>query len=427
MLTDWMHWVTSLHPDELWYVLGFLLFVDTPRYVGCTLVMTAYDSLIGMWNWLSGRSAPARYQVCPSVCVLLVGHNEGSTIGATLASIWGTYPRMEIIVVDDGSTDDMTPIAREFAATHPGVLVFRRDERGGKSSALNWGLRYTRAEIVVCVDTDSRISPTGLWDIVQPFADSRVGAVSAAVLTWNAFANLVTWLQAYEYRQTIFMGRMVQERLGCLGIVSGAFGAFRRTALEQVGAWDVGPGEDGDVTLRLRKAGYEIAVAPYAECHTNVPTAWGRLFKQRCRWDRTVITFECRKHIDMSQPWTRHFRLTNALLLMERWFFNIVCVFTYWAYALWLLIAFDGNTISTLILLYLLQLALEFGSALLLLCYSHTPGRDLLLAAVLPFVPLYQVFIKLADLVAILEEIFIRKSATDNFVPEKVRRVTWHW
>ncbi len=427
MLEEWLLWLSSLHPNELWAILGFMLMVDGTRYAFCTTCMAAVDLWLAVWDWLLGRKAPTEYEHCPSICLLLVGHNEGDSIEGGLASVWGRYPRMEIVVVDDGSTDDMADGARRFASKHAGVLVLSRKERGGKSSALNWALGYTRAEIIVCVDTDSHLSDTSLWEIVQPFTDPTVGAVSACVAARNPFVNLCTWLQAYEYRQTIFMGRMMQERLGMLAIVSGAFGAFRRSLLEQLGAWDVGPGEDGDLTLRILKAGYRVAVAPLAFCLTDVPTGWKRLFNQRKRWDRTVVTFECRKHLDLSFFWYCNFRLMHLYMMLERWYFNIACVFTYWGYGIWLCSVYAGNVWHLLALLYLCQLALEVVQLLLLLGYSHTPGRDLLTSLVIPFYPLYQAFLKAADLVAIIEEMFFRKSRDDNFVPARVRDATWHW
>ncbi len=188
-----------------------------------------------------GQREKTEYEYCPTMALLLVGHNEGDSIEAGLLSVWGRYPRMEIVIVDDGSSDDMAANARRFARDHEGVLVLSRAERGGKSSALNWALAYTRAEIVLCVDTDSHLSDTSLWEIVQPFTDPTVGAVSACVEARNSLDNLCTWMQAYEYRQTIYLGRLLQERLGMLAIVSGAFGAFRRSLLEQVGAWMSAP------------------------------------------------------------------------------------------------------------------------------------------------------------------------------------------
>ena len=242
---------------------------------------------------------------------------------------------------------------------------------------------------------------------------------TACVEARNPPDNLCTWLQAYEYRQTIILGRLMQQRLGMLAIVSGAFGAFRRSLLERLGGWDVGPGEDGDLTLRVRKACYRIAVAPLATCLTDVPTKWKWLFNQRRRWDRTVLTFECRKHLDLSFFWYRNFRLSNLGMMLERWFFNVASVYTFWGYAVWLTFLFAGDVFN-LLLRYLLQVLLEGVQMLLLLGFSRTPGRDLFTALVLPFYPLYQVFLKAADLVAVSEKMFFHKSQDDNFVPVRI-------
>src|SRR5262249_10946771 len=147
------------------------------------------------------------------------------------------------------------------------VLVLRRPRRSGKSSATNFALTYTRADVVIVIDCDSSVGPGALWEIVQPLRDPQVGAVAGNILARNPFTNLCTWLQGYEYSSTIFVGRMLSARLGILGIVSGAFGAFRRDVLAQVNGWDVGPPEDLDLTLTIRKAGYRIEFAPYAECY----------------------------------------------------------------------------------------------------------------------------------------------------------------
>ena len=234
-------------------------------------------------------------------------------------------------------------------------------------------------------------------------------------------------LQAYEYRQTIFISRMTRGRMGVLGIVSGAFGAFRTSVLKQLGGWDVGPGEDGDLVLRIRKAGYEIEVAPYAHCYTNVPTSWVRLFWQRCRWDRTVITFECRKHNDMGIPFSKNFRWSNFLLMMERWFFNVVCVYTFWLYGIWVLTVYPSSSLYLLMLLYCCGLCVELLQVMALAFYSDRPWHDLKLSLVLPFYPMYQVFMKAVNLFALTREIFFRESGDDNFVPLKVRSATWRW
>jgi cellulose synthase/poly-beta-1,6-N-acetylglucosamine synthase-like glycosyltransferase len=428
MLTDWTHWLSSLGPDQLLAVYLGLLLVDTPRYVLGKVLFCLWDYGRDVWQWAFGRTPQDPYPHCPSVCVILAGYNEADTIEATLHSVWGTYPRLEIIVVDDGSTDGMALVARRFARGRPGVLVLRKPERGGKSSALNFALPYSRAEIVIGVDTDSHLAPEALWEVVQPFRDPRVGAVSGTVLARNAFANLVTWMQAYEYLHAIFAGRMLAARLGILGIVSGAFAAIRRSAMDQVVGWDVGPGEDSDLTLRLRKAGYEIAFAPYAQCFTNVCETWKALARQRLRWDRGPIRYKCRKHVDMACFWRRNFRVADFCVLLDGWFFSVFRPYAILGYSLiWFCFLANENTLNLLFAIYLGYLVLHLFAVLVALSYSTARGRDLLVCAVWPLVPFYLLFLRTVLLMALTQELFARRSFQDNFVPERVRARTWHW
>ena len=428
MLTDWIHWLSSLHSDELLIVIGGLLIVDAPRYVLSTVGMCLWDWTRDVWRFVTGRPENNDYTYCPSVCVILVGHNEAETIGAALPSIWGTYPRLEIIVVDDGSKDEMESVARRFAAGHEGVLVFRRERRGGKASAFNWARLYTQAEVIITVDADSHLGKSAIWEIVQPLEDPKVGAVSATILPRNAFTNLVTWLQAYEYLHAIFIGRMVSSRLRVLGIVSGALGAFRRQDLDRLMGWDVGHGEDGDLTLRIRKSGFRVAFAPYAQCFTNVPVKWRKLFKQRRRWNRGIIRHKSRKHIDMACFWRPNFRLSNLFHLLDAWFFRIFCLVAFWAYAVWYFLLNPAeDTWWIVVTLYMCYCAFHFVQLFPVLYYSNARGRDALICTVLPFVPFYNVFLKAARLVSITEEVFFRASYKDNFYPAHVRDATWHW
>lgn len=200
MFTAWIHWLSSLHPEEIWLVLGGVLLIDAPRYALSQVAMCLWDWVRECYSAVNpegNKSTSPPY--CPTVCVVLAGYNEANTIEATLGSIWNTYPNLQMIVVDDGSQDGMADVARNFAADHAGVLVLGRGRRGGKSSALNSALPYTDAEVVVTVDTDSHLAPGAPWEIVQPLANPQVGAVSATVRSRNPFTNLVTWLQTYEY------------------------------------------------------------------------------------------------------------------------------------------------------------------------------------------------------------------------------------
>ena len=427
MLNDWIHWLSSLNRDQWFFFLLPMALLDAPRYAVGTVIGMLVEASIDLWRYLRGKPCKCEFTHCPSVCLVLAGLNEGDTIASTMESLYGTYPRMEMIVVDDGSSDGMADVAEQFARSHDNVLVIRRPERGGKSSALNTALPFTKAEIIIGVDTDSHVDSNAIWEIVQPFTDPKVAAVSGTVIARNPFINVLTWLQACEYLRTIFVGRMISARLGILGIVSGAFGAFRRTALEQAGGWDVGPGEDGDLVMRLRKSGYKIAFAPYAQCFTNLPLRWRQLFKQRRRWDWSIVTFDCRKHIDMADFRSSSFSPTNFFMVAERILYCVLLQFAFWIYMLWLAISFSDHLIYIFMTNYLIYFVLELLQYQVVIYYSLDRRRDILIGLILPLMPLYYLFLRAATLAALLEEFFTRRSFRDNFVPERVRKATWHW
>ena len=427
LVSGWLHWVSSLRRDELLTILGGLLILDAPRYALGTMVLCICDWAKLAWPFGQKKSEEVRFAYCPSVTAILVGHNEADTIGATLASIWGSYPRLEIVVVDDGSTDRMVDVAEAFAKTHDKVRVFRRARRSGKASALNTALHYAKSEIVVPVDADSDLGPAAIWEIVQPLADPQVGAVSGAVLARNSFVNLLTRLEAYEYIHAIFLGRMVTAKLGILGIVSGAFGAFRREHLSRIKGWDVGHGEDSDLTLRLRKSGLRVAFAPYAQCFTNVPTKWSKLFKQRRRWNRGVIRHKSRKHIDMAFFWSPNFRWGNFFHLVDAWVFRIGCLFAIWGSVFVTVVNPPNDLLKILATLYILYVVLQLIQVLPVLYYSLDRKRDMRILMVLPLTPIYQTYLRCARTCSILEEIFLRYSYKDTFYPKHVRDATWHW
>ncbi len=436
MWNEWIYWLSSIPRDELlWIVLPLLLF-DGLRYCFTSLCVWSYDFACRLnprklWERGTGEdfgdTHSARYRYCPSISLIVAGLNEGESLRGTLDRLWQTYPRLQVIVVDDGSTDNMAEVARQFAAEHSGVVVVSK-RRGGKSSAMNAGLAYATGEITIVLDADSELAPNALWEIVQPLEDISVGAVSGNVRVRNFRTNLLTRLQSFEYLRSVFLGRIVTSRLGILGIVSGAFGAFRTSLLKQMGGWDVGPGEDEDVVLRIRKLGYRIEFVPQADCFTDAPESWKVLTKQRRRWEWAVVTFESRKHIDMANPFNKHFSFSNFVLFAERWFYNLLLPLWFWVYVGWLV---GSRGLSELvypsILFYLLYVLGDLIQYLIILDYSHHIRRDLHAALVIPLMPFYQAYQRLITTFAVVEEMLSRRSFRDGFVPQHVRSVTWHW
>ena len=125
MLIDWIHWISSLHLEELLLVFFGVLFVDGPRYALIQVMVFLWDFVTGGYRWLRG-ARDTSYDHCPSVCVILAGYNESDTIDATLRSIWGSYPRLEIIVVDDGSEDAMYSVPHNLREASYGLGATRR-------------------------------------------------------------------------------------------------------------------------------------------------------------------------------------------------------------------------------------------------------------------------------------------------------------
>ena len=427
-MTDltFVQWLSSQSTEQIALLCAPMLLLDGVRYTIGTALIWLCDLWEEFWRVCWGRPDESLTHL-PQCCAVVAGLNEADSLGQTLDSLAGAYPNLEIVVVDDGSDDGMSEVASAFAKHHPMTTVVRKPERGGKSSALNAALPYTDAEILVCVDSDSHLGESAIYEIVQPFTDPRVAAVSGTVLVRKPFINWLTWIQALEYYRCIFLGRMFTSRLGILGIVSGAFGAYRRTAVLQVGAWDVGPGEDGDLSMRLRRAGYRVVFAPYAQCFTNPVQQAGRLTKQRRRWEWAVVTLECRKHFEMLNPLSADFNLVNFAMIVDRIVYSIVLQYAFVAYIVWQCFHLNPFSHYQYFFYYLCYLVMEIFQIGILLYYCTDRTHVLKVGLIFPLMPFYYLWMRVVTVWAISEEFFSRRSYRDNFVPERVRRVTWHW
>jgi cellulose synthase/poly-beta-1,6-N-acetylglucosamine synthase-like glycosyltransferase len=292
---------------------------------------------------------------------------------------------------------------------------------------VNFAVAESRGEIIIVIDTDSSVEANTIWEMVQPFADPRVGAVGGTLRVRNARRCLVTMCQAYEYLHAIFLGRQVAARLGIMQVASGALGAFRRSAVERCGGWDVGPGEDGDLTIKVRKLGYKAVFAPYAVAHTDVPETWRGLFRQRRRWNRGLVRYKCRKHVDMANPLSANFRWGNFFLLLNVWFFKIGLLLLFWVQLLKTIVLWGADTGYALLTTYVTYQCFHLMQVVVLMYYSDRRWRDLCACVVVPLTPVYRTWLAVARLVSITEETLWRRSYEDNYVPPKVRAATIRW
>ncbi len=233
------------------------------------------------------RSARARVQgttTPPSVAVIVPCWNEASTVAATCESLLALeYPKekLEIILVDDGSTDATPEVMTRFEE-HPRVRIIRK-ENGGKHTALNAGIALTRAELVGCLDADSFVAPDALREIVACFDNPHVVAATAA-LSIHQPENMLQHMQNAEYSFGITL-RHTFASINGLYVTPGPFSFYRRDIVEKLGGFRYGhQTEDMEMALRIQHAGYRIENAPRARVYTKAPATIAKLVKQRVRW-----------------------------------------------------------------------------------------------------------------------------------------------
>jgi cellulose synthase/poly-beta-1,6-N-acetylglucosamine synthase-like glycosyltransferase len=303
---------------------------------GAYLVVTALA-----WQPITAEARARRYlgleeifasPLTPGISVLVPGFNEEAVIVESVRSLLSLrYPRHEVIVINDGSSDgtlavlqdafDLAPVRwalREGIETASvrGAYVSRRHrnlvvidkENGGRSDALNVGIRAARSPYLCVIDADSLLGEEALLQLAKPLLDQPAfiaatgGTIRIAndcrvdhgrVVEVRLPTSSLPAFQALEYLRAFLVGRVGWSRLNALAIISGAFGLFHREYVETVGGYSTSTvGEDFELTVRLhrhlRERGepYRIAFVADPVCWTEVPAELATLGRQRRRWQR---------------------------------------------------------------------------------------------------------------------------------------------
>ena len=225
----------------------------------------------------------------PMVSVIIPAYNEEVNAERTVNSLLKQdYPNLEIVFVDDGSTDNTFNKVNNAFSSVPNVKVYSK-QNGGKASALNFGVNIATSEYVVCIDADTELKNDAVAQLMKKFTDDNVGAVAGNVKVGNE-VNLITRWQSIEYITSQNFDRRAFDLLNCIIVVPGAIGAFRKSAVIKAGAFTTDTlAEDCDLTMRLHRNKYKVRNCAEAISYTEAPESMKQFLKQRFRWSFGVM------------------------------------------------------------------------------------------------------------------------------------------
>jgi poly-beta-1,6-N-acetyl-D-glucosamine synthase len=324
--------------------------------------------------------------IAPSISLIAPAYNEDKSIIDNIRSLLSIqYHKFEIIIVNDGSTDETlkkaiekyqlvpvkitfnspiktTAVHQVFRSNNPAFskLVVIDKENGGKADALNAGLNFASNDLVACIDVDSIIEPDALLKMVKPFLEGsdRVIASGGVIRIANSCTveggrliqtrlpqKLLAKFQVLEYLRAFLLGRLAWSRLNGLLIVSGAFGLFDKKVVISAGGYKTDTvGEDMELVVRIRRymherrEKYKIVYIPEPLCWTEAPASLSNLGRQRSRWTRGTI---------------------ETLLMHKRLFFNPAYgMMGMFSYPYWVLFEWLAPIIECMGILYFLIMVL---------------------------------------------------------------------
>lgn len=263
------------------YVLNWLFFAVIMLGIGRAILLAVLA-----WNSHRPQNRPVAPPINPAlfVSVLIPAFNEARVIAASVRRVLQSCDvGLEVIVIDDGSKDETSTIVSHTFGDDPRVRLITL-ANGGKARALNEGLKHAQGEIIIALDADTQFEPETIAKLARWFVDPAIGAVAGNAKVGNRH-NLVTRWQAVEYVTAQNLERRALSQFDAIMVVPGAVGAWRRSALADVGDYPTDTlAEDQDLTIAIQRKGWRIGYDVDAVAWTEAPETFSALATQRFRW-----------------------------------------------------------------------------------------------------------------------------------------------
>ncbi|MBA3847807.1 MAG: glycosyltransferase family 2 protein [Planctomycetes bacterium] len=408
-----------------WFFMPLVILAEGPRYVLPAIGMATLRAL----GLLRNDEQQKRDFIAtnPRVTIIIAGLNEEKGIGGCIRGLLEMkYPNLEIIVVDDNSTDRMYEVAKPFADRGE-IQLYKNTAasgRQGRPACSNLGLRMATGEFILSLDADTSFDRGLIHHMIGPFYDPKVGIVGGNLKAANAEDSFWARMQAIEYLVSIGLWKQWLDVLGMNFLASGALGAFRKSVLDQVGGWDPELGEDACLSLKVKKCGYTMAFAEKAVGMTDVPNTLSALAKQRLRWDKSGMRTFYRKHGDMFNFRVHDWR--NAVELGQEWFFSVFCTFMYPVYLVWMLYCDPMLLIFAWTVCLVFYTITGYLSTAVAISFSERKLEEAILLRQMLFMPAYKGVLRWVRFYSLLLETF-RINYDDSFLPRTAWKNTPRW
>lgn len=310
---SWVAFSVWLSLPWLYQLAEYVSFFPALLIVSLIAYFPGYmNSFLFVGYLIDNRPQPRPLAVYPNISVLIPAYNEEDNIKDTINSVVNQKykAKIEIIVIDDGSTDKTLEIIK---AMNVDSLLLLQNQHGGKAVALNTGMAHSANDLIISIDADTYLRSNAIEKLVEQFVHDPPStvAVAGSVYVKNSRVNLITKMQEWDYFHAIAAIKRMQSLFQGTLVAQGCFSIYKKAAVQEVNGWPSVVGEDIVLTWSLLRKGYRTGFSEHAICFTNVPTTYRQFFHQRSRWARGLI---------------EAFKAHPGILVM----FRLITVLIYW-------------------------------------------------------------------------------------------------